>query len=122
MVQGFYKEHDGNSVDVTLQYTITGEQPILVDGIAGFPFESGVSGDVRALRADAAVYSVQLPAGLAVSVGDVIYVTVATVTAHEIPDGAYTITDGAGVVPFLRVLSEKDANNWADCKLINFNS
>jgi hypothetical protein len=122
MAQTFYKETDGQSVDVTLEHTITGEKPILVDGIAGLPFESGDSGDTRAIRADGAVYRVQIPAGLTVAIGDTIYVTIASVSEHEIPDAAYTTSSGAGVVPFLRVLSEKDSNNWIDGKLINFNS
>lgn len=124
MVQGFYKETDGRAVDVTLQYTITGQQPILVDGIPGFPSEAGVSGDVRALSADGAVYRVNIGASLSPSIGDVIYVTLASVSGvHEIPTAAYTTTaDGANTVPFLRVLSEKDANNWIEGKLINFNS
>lgn len=121
MAQGFFKETDGNSVNVTLQYTISGEKPILVDGIAGLTFDSGNSGDTRAIFADGALYRVQMPAALSISIGDTIYVTVASVTEHEIPDGAYSTTSGAGKVPFLRALSEKDANNWIDGKLINFN-
>jgi len=121
MVQSFYKDDDGNSVNVTLEHTITGEKPILVDGIAGLLFDSGDSGDVRAMRSDGAVYRVLMPAGLTVNVGDVVYVTKASVTAHEIPDAAYTTTaDGANTAPFLRALSEKDANNWIEAKLINF--
>ena len=120
MVQSFYKETDGNSVDVTLEHTISGEKPILVDGIPGLPFESGDSGDTRAMRSDGAVYRVLMPAGLSISVGDTIYVTVASVTEHEIPDAAYSTSSGAGKVPFLRALSEKDANNWIEAKLINF--
>lgn len=120
MAQEFYKETDGNSVDVTLSHSISGQKPICVDGLPGFPFVSGNSGDVRAIRADGGVYRVQIPAALSVSFNDTIYVTVASVTAHEIPDGAYSTSSGAGKVPFLRVLSEKDANNWIDAKLVNY--
>ncbi|MAU11114.1 MAG: hypothetical protein CL607_14940 [Anaerolineaceae bacterium] len=111
---------DGNAVDVTLSHSISGRKPILVNNIPGFPHESGDSGDMRAISADGAVYRVDIGASLTPSIGDTIYVTVASVTAHEIPAAAYSTSSGAGKVPFVRVLSEKDANNFIDGKLINF--
>lgn len=120
MAREFYPKTDGNAVDFELSYTITGEKPILVNGIPGFPSAAGVSGDVRSLATDGAVYRVNIGASLTPSIGDILYVTKASVTAHEIPAAAYTLTaDGASTAAFLRVLSEKDANNWVDGKLIN---
>lgn len=121
MAREFYYKSDGNAVDFELSYAISGEKPILVNGIPGLPSESGNSGDLRSLAADGAVYRVNIGASLTPSIGDILYVTKASVTAHEIPAAAYTLTaDGANTVAFLRVLSEKDANNWIDGKLINF--
>jgi hypothetical protein len=111
---------DGNAIDVMLEHSISGRKPILVNNIPGFPYESGNSGDKRALSADGAVYRVYIGASLTPSIGDKIYVTVASVTEHEIPEAAYSTTAGAGKVPFVQVISEKDANNYVDAKLINF--
>ena len=41
MAQTIYKETDGQSVDVSLIYTVTGDRPILVDGILYFPTPYG---------------------------------------------------------------------------------
>lgn len=122
MAQEYYKETDGNAVDVTLTHSISGQKPILVNDIPGFPYESGDSGDMRALSADGAVYRVQIPAGLTPEIADTIYVDTTAVTEHEIPDAAYTTTSSGDTVPFLKVLTEKDANNWIDAKLINFSA
>jgi predicted RecA/RadA family phage recombinase len=119
MAQEFYKETDGNSVDVTLVHDITGEKPIAVDGLVGVPFKSAESGDTVALRTDGAVLRWQAPSGLSLSVGDRVYVTLASVTEHDIPDGAYSTTAGAGKEALFRILSEKDADDWCDVKLIN---
>ena len=123
MAKTFYKDTDGKAVDFTLSYTISGEKPILVNDIPGFPSESGDSGDMRSITADGGVYQWQAPAALSLSIGDTVYVDVSEVSGtHEIPDAAFTTTSGAGNVPFLRVLEEKDSNNWTSGKLINFNS
>jgi len=120
MAREFWPKNDGKSVNQTLSYSISGVKPVLVNNIPGFPYESGDSGDERAISADGAVYRVDVGASLSVSIGDTVYVTVASVTAHEIPAAAYSTSSGAGKVPFLRVLSEKGADNFIDAKLINF--
>lgn len=122
MAKTFGHESEGNAVDVTLDYTISGEKAILVDSMVGFPAKSGDSGDTVAIDASRSLYSMQLPAGLTPSVGDRLYVTVASVTEHDIPDAAWSTTSGAGKLLFGFVLSEKDANNYADVKLANFSS
>lgn len=119
MATTFYKETDGRSVDVTLSHTISGEKPIAVSGIVGLPFASGDSGDTVAVRSDGAVFRWQAPAGLSLAVGDEVYVTLASVTEHDIPDGAYSTTSGAGKKRLFVVLTTKDASNWCDVKLAN---
>lgn len=120
MATTFYKETDGKSVDVTLSYAISGEKPVAVDNIVGLPFGSGDSGDTVPLRSDGAVFRWQAPAGLALAVGDDVYVTLASVTAHDVPDAAYSTTSGAGKKRLFVVLTEKDSANWCDVKLANF--
>lgn len=120
MAQTFYKETDGKSVDVSLDYTISGERPILVDGWVGLPGGSGDSGDSVALICDGAVYQWQAPTGLSLNVGDTVYVDISdTGSANEVPDAAFTTTAAADTVPLFKVLEEKDANDWCIVKLIN---
>ena len=119
MVKEFHKETDGLSVDVRLDHAISGEKPIAVNKIVGVPFQSGDSGDTVPVRTDGAVLRWKAPSGLSVAVGDRVYVTLASVTAHDIPDAAYSTTAGAGKEALFRVLTEKDAADWCDVKLIN---
>lgn len=120
MAKTFGPDNDGNSVPATLSHTISGEKAIYVDGLAGFPFKSGDSGDTVDISADTRVYRMQLPSGLSVSPGTRLYITTASVTAHDIPDGAWATSSGAGKVLFGVVLSEKDASNYADVKQVSF--
>lgn len=120
MAVEFRKETDGKSVDVTLSYPISGEKPVAVDGIVGLPYNSGDSGDEVPLRADGAVYRWKAPSGLSLSIGNKVYVTLASVTMHDIPDAAYSTSSGAGKVELFTVLTEKDADDWCDVKLTNF--
>lgn len=120
MSQEFYKETDGKSVDVTLSYPISGEKPVAVDTIVGVPFNSGDSGDTVPIRADGAVLRWKAPAALTLAIGDKVYVTLASVTMHDIPDAAYSTSSGAGKVELFTVLTLKDADDWCDVKLTNF--
>jgi hypothetical protein len=121
MAQTFYKETDGMSVDVELIYTISGERPILVDGLVGLPFQSGDSGDTVAMRADGSVHQWQAPSGLSLAIGDTVYVDISDAGSnHDVPDAAFTTTSGGDTVALFKVLTEKDADNWCIVKLINF--
>ena len=122
MAQTFYKDTDGKSVDVTLDYTISGQRPILVDGWVGLPGGSGDSGDNIALICDGGVYQWQAPSGLSLVVGATVYVDVSeTGSANEIPDAGFVTAATADTIPLFKVLTEKDGNNWCTVKLINFN-
>jgi hypothetical protein len=120
MALEFYKETDGMSVDVTLSHSISGEKPVAVDGIVGLPFNSGDSGDVVPLRSDGAVFRWKAPSGLSLAIGNKVFVTHASVTAHDVPDAAYSTSSGAGKSELFTVLTEKDADDWCDVKLTNF--
>ena len=104
-------ESDGKAVDVDLLYTVLKGQPIYVDGWLGLAAQSGDSGDSIALIADDREYQFLVPAGLSVSKGDIVYITVATVTGHYPDDEAYTTSAGAGKVAFFKATADKDANN-----------
>jgi hypothetical protein len=120
MAQTFMKETDGLSVDVTLSADITGERPVAVSGIVGLPFGPGESGDTVPLRADGSVHRWQKPSALSVAIGDTVYVTLASVTANEVPDGAYSTSSGAGKKALWVILTEADDDDWCDVKLVNF--
>lgn len=104
-------ESDGKSVNVNLLYTVTKGQPIVADGWLGIAGANGASGETIALTADDREYQFLVPAGLSVSKGDIVYITVATVTGHYPDDEAYTTSAGAGKVAFFKATADKDANN-----------
>lgn len=104
-------ESDGKAVDVDLLYTVTKGQPIVVDGWLGLAGGSGDSGDTIALVADNREYQFLVPNSLSVSKGDIVYITIATVTGHYPDDEAYTTTAGAGKLAFFKATADKDAND-----------
>ena len=104
-------ESDGKSVDVTLSYSVDKNDLVVVQGWVGIANEGGVSDDVISLSIDGREYQLIVPAGLAVAKGDIIYITVATVTGHNPQDAAYTKTAGAGKVAMFKATAAQDANN-----------
>lgn len=106
-----YFESDGKAVNVDLLYTVAKGQPIVVDGWTGIAGGDGASGETIALIADNREYQFLVPTGLSVSKGDIVYITVATVTGHYPDDEAYTTSAGAGKVAFFKATADKDAND-----------
>lgn len=104
---GVYLESDGKAVSVTLSYTTGAKEPGYVQGWLGIVEESGDSGDSVALTIDRREYQFKVPAALNVSKGDTVYVTLASVTAHEIDDDAYTLTGGAGTLALFKATSDE---------------
>ena len=104
-------ESDGKAVNVDLLYTVTKGQPIVVDGWVGVAGANGDSGESIALIADDQEYQFLVPASLSVSKGNIVYITVATITGHYPDDEAYTTSAGAGKVAFFKATADKDANN-----------
>lgn len=104
-------ESDGKAVNVALLYEVAANSVIYAEGWLGLAGEDGVSGDTIALIADNREYQVEVPVGLTATKGLILYITVATSTGHYPDDEAYTTTAGAGKIAFMKLTSDKDANN-----------
>lgn len=107
-----YFESDGKAVNVTLTNgPVVKGAVAVVNGWVGIAEESALSGETLALAVDDREYQVKVPAGLTATKGLILYITVATITGHYPDDEAYTTTAGAGKVAFMKLTSDKDANN-----------
>lgn len=106
-----YFESDGQAVNVDLLYSVVKGAVIVADGWLGLAGGAGDSGDTIALIADNREYQFKVPSGLTVNKGDIVYVTVATITGHYPDDEAYTTSAGAGKHAFFKATADKDANN-----------
>jgi hypothetical protein len=115
-------ESDGKAVNVDLEYTVAKDSVIVVDGWLGLAGQSGDSGDTIALIADDREYQFEVPAGLTVNKGDIVYITVATVTGHYPDDEAYTTSAGAGKRAFFKATADKDDNNIVTGTMIAHNA
>lgn len=104
-------EGDGLATNVTLSYAVAKGSLIYVEGWLGLAGGKGESGDEIALIHDNREYQFVVPAGLAVSKGDIVYITVATVTGHYPDDEAYTTSAGAGKLALFKATADKDTNN-----------
>jgi hypothetical protein len=118
-----YFESDGKAVNVTLNAgDVVKGAVVYVDGWLGIAGEDADSGDTLALIADDREYQFEVPAGLAVAKGAIVYITVATVTGHYPDDEAYTTTAGAGKLAFFKATAAKDANNIVTGVMIAHNA
>lgn len=106
-----YFESDGKACNVTLTSTVAKGAVIVCEAWVGIAGEDGVSGDVIALVCDDREYQFKVPAGLTVTKGLIVYITVATITGHYPDDEAYTTTAGAGKVALFKATAAKDSNN-----------
>ena len=106
-----YLESDGKAVNVDLLYTVAKGAVIYAESWLGLAGSDGDSGDTIALVCDDREYQFEVPAGLSVSKGDIVYITVATVTGHYPDDEAYGTSAGAGKIAFFKATADKDANN-----------
>jgi len=104
-------ESDGKAVNVALVATVAKGAVIYADKWLGLAGEDGESGDTIALVADDREYQFKVPSGLSVAKGDIVYITVATVTGHYPDDEAYTTSAGAGHLAFFKATAAKDSNN-----------
>ncbi len=104
-------ESEGKSVTVTLTSTVAKDRVVVVQGWTGIANNDGDSGDSISLSVDNREYQVEVPSGLTVNKGDILYITVATVTGHYPDDAAFTTSAGSGKVAFLKATAAKDANN-----------
>lgn len=115
-------ESDGKSVNVGLSYAVTKGAVTYAEGWLGLAGGDGVSGDTIALVADDREYQFKVPAGLAVSKGMIVYITVATSTGHYPDDEAYTTSAGAGKWAFFKATAAKDSNNIVTGVMIAHNA
>lgn len=115
-------ESDGKAVNVDLLHTVAKGSVAYVDGWLGLAGQSGDSGDEIALVADDREYQFEVPTGLSVSKGDIVYITVATVTGHYPDDEAYTTSAGAGKLAFFKATADKDANDIVTGVMIAHNA
>lgn len=103
-----YMDSHGNAVDVDLTATVLNEQVAYVQGWLGIAAASGDSGDRIALNLDPHIYQFTVPSGLGASKGDIVYITVATVTGHTPDDAAYSTSAGAGKIALLKATEDQD--------------
>lgn len=104
-------EGDGKAVNVDLLYTVTKGQVAVVDGWLGITGEAADSGGTIALIADNREYQFEVPSGLSVSKGDIVYLELADVTGHTPDSTAYATSASAGAVAFFRATADKDDND-----------
>lgn len=104
-------ESDGKAVNVDLLYEVAKGSVIVAEGWLGLAGGGGKSGDSVALIVDNREYQFTVPAGLSVSKGDIVYVTVATVTGHYPDDEAYGTSAGEGKIAFFKATADKTADN-----------
>jgi len=117
-----YLESDGKSVNASLVAAVTKGAVVYAEGWLGLAGGDGVSGDTIAIIADDREYQFKVPAGLTVTKGLIVYITVATTTGHYPDDEAYTTSAGAGKWAFFKATSDKDANNIVTGVMIAHNS
>jgi hypothetical protein len=105
-------ESDGKAVNVTLTNgDVVKGAVAVIQGWVGITGQDADSGETLALIVDDREYQFQVPAGLTVNKGDIVYITVATITGHYPDDEAYTTTAGSGKVALFKATAAKDANN-----------
>ncbi len=102
---------DGQSVTLTITATVITSQVAVIDGWLGVTNGSGESGALIALDIGLVGRQLIVPSGFSPAVGDIIYVTIATITGHTPDDAAYTNTAGAGKIALGKVTVAKDAND-----------
>lgn len=106
-----YLESDGKAVNVSLTAAVIAGAVTYAEGWLGVAGGDGASGDTIALAVDDREYQFKVPAGLSVSKGMIVYITVATTTGHYPDDEAYTTSSGAGKWAFFKATAAKDSNN-----------
>lgn len=104
-------EGDGKAVNCALTAAVTKGAVMYAQGWLGIAGGDGASGDTVACIVDEREYQFKVPAGLTVTKGLIVYITVATTTGHYPDDEAYTTSAGAGKWAFFKATADKDSNN-----------
>lgn len=105
------KNSDGQSVMLTITATVAADRVAVIGGWVGVTNGSGNSGDLVALGLDLVERQLIVPSGFGPAIGDIIYITIATITGHYPDDAAYTNSAGAGKVALGKVTVAKDGND-----------
>ena len=108
-----YKESDGKSVPVTLQYTTAAEAVAYVGGWLGITVTGGQSGDTVSLQIERQEYQFEVPSSLAVAVGEIVRINLASLGSdHQPDDAAYNKNaESATNINLFKATSAKDGNN-----------
>lgn len=106
-----YQESDGKAVNCALTAAVVKGAVMYAEGWLGIAGGDGASGDTVACIVDEREYQFKVPAGLTVTKGLIVYITVATTTGHYPDDEAYTTSAGAGKIAFFKATADKDSNN-----------
>jgi plastocyanin len=106
-----WKESEGRSVNVSLTATVVAKQVAVVEAWLGLTAEAGDSGDNIALLIDQQEYQFEVPTGLTVAKGDIVYIEVADLTGHTPDDTAYSTSSGAGKEALFKATAAKDDND-----------
>lgn len=105
-------ESDGKAVNVTLtDGDVVKGAVAVINGWVGITGQDADSGESLALIVDDREYQFTVPTGLSVAKGDIVYITVATITGHYPDDEAYTTSAGSGKVALFKATAAKDAND-----------
>jgi len=112
-------ESDGRGVAVSLTTAVAKGAVAYADGWLGLAGADGASGDTVALAVDGREYQFRVPAGLAVTKGQIVYIDLALVTGHYPDDEAYGTNDVWGSVALFKATSDKDAANIATGVLLS---
>lgn len=115
-------ESDGKAVDIDLTAAVVKGAVMYAEGWLGIAGGDGASGDAVACVVDDREYQFTVPAGLSVSKGEIVYITVATTTGHYPDDEAYTTSAGAGKWAFFKATADKDGNDIVTGVMIAHNA
>ena len=99
---------DGQSVTLDITATVITSQVAVISGWLGVTNGSGDSGTTIALDIGLVERQMIVPSTFDPSVGDIIYITIATITGHTPDDAAYTNTAGAGKIALGKVTVAKN--------------
>ncbi len=105
------KYSDGQSVTLSVTATVVTDQVAVIEGWLGITNGSADSGGQVALDLTLTERQMEVPAAFAPVIGDIIYITIATITGHTPDDAAYTTTAGAGKIALGKVTVAKDGND-----------
>lgn len=103
---------DGRAVDVLLTGTIRKGDVLLADGWLGIANSAGDSGDTISLSEAQEEWVFDVGASLSVAKGDIVYVTIASLTGQQPTLAGYSTSSGAGKYRLFKAVTAKDSNNF----------